>query len=311
MSKAGLEPSGASPDEPAGPPPGTAPPPGTREHGPPGRWLPRIRRGWVLAAGGAVAAAALAAGVAAALHAAPHVARTAGTPSPPSPLSALTSALAATSARSYAFTIATTVQLPKKELTSDVVSGAYDPVQRLGTELVTASEGGQPKRAQVRFIGAWLYTWVSPADGFTEPWDKSPAEAGASAAMPPGVAFGFASDQPVSPSALTVVLRAPGAAVRRSGPASGPGWAGTGYAFTASLYGGRESVTGTVDVDGQGRARQMTVTTVQDGGQPRRPFLTTIRRIMFSGLGAPVQVTPPPAGQVKTTSGQPYWGFYF
>lgn len=59
-----------------------------------------------------------------------------------------------------------------------------------------------------------------------------------------------------------MVVRFAGTAVHGSGPVSGPGWTGIKYTFTASLYDGQELVTGTVDVDQQGRVRRLiTVTT--------------------------------------------------
>jgi hypothetical protein len=246
---------------------------------------------------------ALAAGITAALHRAPAA---------PPALSAVTSALARTSTQSYTFSLTTTVRNARRELNSDLVSGACDSRRQLATELLTARSHGQAMRAQVRFIGAYLYTSVSPGAGFGKPWDKSPLADAAAGGMPPGDLYGFASDQTVSPAELDVVLQSPGIALHDWGPVSGPGWAGVKYTFTASLYAGRESVTGTVYVDQQGRVRRLTTITTRFGGQPQgMPLLTTTRDITFGGFGAPVRVTAPPASQVKSTSGKPYWGFYF
>ena len=67
----------------------------------------------------------------------------------------------------------------------------------------------------------------------------------------------------------------------------------------------------TVRVDQQGRVRRMTTIT-EEGVQARaKPFLTTDRDITFGDFGGPVRVTAPPDSQVKDTSGEPYWGFYF
>jgi hypothetical protein len=256
----------------------------------------------VLVATSVLVTAAAAAGITAALAMAPATS---------SPLSAVTSALTRTSAQSYTFSLDTTVRGPSKELNSDLVSGAYDPRQHLGTELLTTHAAGQTKRAQIRFIGAYLYTSVSPGSGFGKPWDKSPLAAATAAGMPPGDLYGFVSDRMVSPSELIVVLRAAGTAVHDSGPVSGPGWTGIKYTFTASLYGGRESVGGTVCVDQQGRVRLITTTTEEGKQTTGTPFLTTDRDITFGDFGAPVRVTKPPVGQVTYTSGTPYWGFYF
>jgi hypothetical protein len=294
--------SGTSHDGPADPPLGTASPPDAPEQGSEDQRHPRRRRrAWLLAMAGAVAVA-LAAGITAALLSAPAA---------PSPLSTVTTALTRTSQQSYTFSLETTVRIPKRELSSDLVSGAYDPGRHLGAELLTARPAGQAKRAQIRFIGVYLYTSVSPASGFGKLWDKSPLAAATAAAMPPGDLYGFASDQTVSPAELTVVLRSAGTAVHDSGAVSGPGWTGIKYTFTASLYGGQEPVSGTVDVDQGGRVRLITTTTEEGQQAAGRILLTTSRDITFGDFGAAVRVTTPPASQVKYTSGTPYWGFYF
>lgn len=275
----------------------------TREQGPAEQLHPRRRRRMgVLAVASAVAAAALAAGLTAALRAAPAAS---------SPLSDVTGALARTSAQSYTFSIETTVRPPGGEPRSDLASGAYDPSERLGTELVTARVAGQVKRAQVRFIGAYLYTSVPPGSGFGKPWDKSPLAAATAAGMPPDDPYGFASDQVVSPSGLIAVLRSAGTTVRDSGSSSGPGWTGITYTFTAHLDNGQATISGTVYVDQKGRVRRMMITT-DEGEQARgNPTFTTARGITFGDFGAPVRVTAPPASQVKYTIGRPYLGFYF
>jgi hypothetical protein len=256
-----------------------------------------------LAAACVVAAGAVGAGVAAALPAA----------SPrPTPIAALTSALTQTSARSYAFSLDSSEHFDRRTLNSDVVSGAVDPRRDLGTELLTAQSDGTTQRAQIRFIKADLYTSVSPASGFAERWDKSPAAAGAAGAMPPGDLYGFVSDRPVSPAALLTVLRAPGATARDAGDASGPGWTGAEYTFSAPLADGREYITGTAYVDGQGLVRRLvTITTDEEMQSEAKASLVTDRAITFADFGAPVRVTAPPASLTKATNGQPYWGFYF
>lgn len=267
---------------------------------------PGLRKRGVLAVVGAVAAAAAAAGV----IAAPHT----PLPASPSALSVVTSALARTSADSYTFTVDTAMRLAGRDLYSYEVSGAFDPGHDLGTERLTERSAGKVARAQVRFIGKYLYTSVTPAAGFVKLWDKSPLSAAAANGMPPGDLYGFVSDQPVTPDELTVVLRSAGAAARDAGPVSGPGWTGTRYTFTAHLYGGRESVTGTVYVDRQGRVRRlMTITTdlASPGRATKIQGPVTNREITFSGFGAPVRVNLPPVSQLKYTSGEPYWGFFF
>jgi len=254
----------------------------------------RHRMRW-LAAAVAVAAAALAAGVTAALQAAP------------SPMSVVTSALARTAAGSYTFSLDSTTLVAGKEWRLDVLSGAFDARHGLGTELLTARASGQhPVRAQIRFIGTYLYTWVSfgarlPPPG--RPWDKTLTAAAAADGMPPGDLYGFVSDQPVSPNAIAAGLRSAGAAVRDSGTASGPGWTGTRYTFAVSLGAG-QSLSGTVYVDQRGQVRRLVSTT-------RQNRITAERDLTFGHFGAPVPVIAPPASQVQYTSGRPFWGFYF
>jgi hypothetical protein len=83
----------------------------------------------VLVAAGAVVAAV--AGVTTVL-----LAGSPGVPRPPA-LAALTSALVKTSGESYSFSLDSTVEYAGKMVDSNVVSGAYDPRHKLGTELLT------------------------------------------------------------------------------------------------------------------------------------------------------------------------------
>jgi hypothetical protein len=275
-------------------PPGTGSPPGARGPGTAARLRHRHLRKPVLAA--AVAAAA-AAGVTTALL-------TASGGHPPTAFTTVTSALASTSADSYRFTLDSTVKFRGREMHSDVVSGAYDPRHGLGTELLAAGiRRGAPVRIQIRFASRYVYTQVAPGSGFGKPWNKSPVPP--AGAMPGYDVYGFVTDQPVRPAELSGVLRSAGT-VREAGTASGPGWTGTRYAFTARFPGARESVSGTVDIDQQGRVRRLATITTQ-GTHGR---ITTDRDLTFGNFGAPVPVTAPPASQVGYTS-KPYLGFFF
>jgi hypothetical protein len=93
------------------------------------------------------------------------------------------------------------------------------------------------------------------------------------------------------------------ASVQAEGPASGPGWTGTKYAFTEPPPKGiviSMTTGGTVYVDNQGRVRQMVTK------QTRTVRLTdnTIGTdtvtydVTFSAFGVRISVTPPPASQV-------------
>jgi hypothetical protein len=257
------------------------------------------RRVRVLAAAGTVAAVA-AAGVTAALL-------TASASHAPSALAAVTSAVVKTSAVGYSFSLEMTVRFAGRGIRSDVVTGAFGPRLKLGAEtLSTHTAQAHPATAQIRFIGKYVYTWVSPGSGLGspgKPWNKALVPPPGPGVLPLGESYGFSTEQPVSPAELLGVLRS-AATVRDEGSASGRGWAGTRYAFTAHL-GARESVSGTVYIDQQGRVRRLVTATTQGVN------LTTGRDLTFGDFGAPVRVTPPPASQVKYTSGRPYWGFFF
>jgi hypothetical protein len=261
----------------------------------------RRRMRVLAAAGAAVAVAAAVAGVTAA-----RLGRSVS--DPPSARTATTSALAKTSADSYRFSLESTVYFGGHELHSDVVSGAFDPAHELGAERLTARSEHPPSSAgaQIRFVGKYLYTWVSPGSGMGsigKPWDKTTAPPPGTDVLYEGDVYGFSTEQPVSPAEVLGLLRS-AATVRAGGPASGPGWNGTRYAFIVRIS-AQKSITGTVSVDQQGRVRRVVTITSEKGG------FTTDREITFGDFGAPVLVTAPPADQVKYTNGRPYWGYYF
>jgi hypothetical protein len=108
--------------------------------------------------------------------------------------------------------------------------------------------------------------------------------------------------KPDSPQGLLMLLRI-ATTVRADGPVAGAGWTGTRYSF--SVVAGKHSfvddpnemitaVTGTVDVDQQGRVRHVHV--IQHVQEPRIPSITN--DMTFSDFGQQVSVTAPPASQV-------------
>jgi len=221
----------------------------------------------------------------------------------PTAFAMVTSALAKTSGDSYSFSLDSKVEFRGRQMNSDVVSGAFDPRDGLGTELLATRAGQRPVRAQIRFIGTYVYTRVSGLGTIGKPWNKAPLPPVLEDGIPPGYeVYGFVTDRPVSPAELTGVLRSAGT-VRDEGPASGPGWTGTKYAFTTRFPHARASLTATVYVDQQGRVRLLATISAQGK-------LTTDRSLTFGDFGAPVPVTRPPASQVKYTS-RPYSGFLF
>jgi hypothetical protein len=81
--------------------------------------------------------------------------------------------------------------------------------------------------------------------------------------------------------------------VTATGPASGPGWTGTQYAFSGTFMHTVQS--GTVTVDQQGQARVLDVAFTDPGA--KTPFVTQV--LTFSDFGAPVTITPPPPDQTN------------
>jgi hypothetical protein len=78
------------------------------------------------------------------------------------------------------------------------------------------------------------------------------------------------------------------------GPASGPGWTGTRYAYALSEGPApRVHMSGTVDVDQQGRTRSVSLVLTMG---PHGWFVMT-QVLTFSDFGTRVTVTPPPADQ--------------
>ena len=76
------------------------------------------------------------------------------------------------------------------------------------------------------------------------------------------------------------------------GPVSGPGWIGTRYAVASRQAAGLR-LSGTVEVDRQGRARALVLT--MRSGPIYHSVMTQV--LTFSDFGTPVTVTPPPADQ--------------
>jgi len=258
---------------------------------------PGARSRWrlLVAGGGAVAAV----GVTAALLAA-----SAGRA--PSPLATVAGALAKTSAGSYRFSLDSVLRFRGREMSSDMVTGAFDPRHGLGTELLVARRPQGPLTAQIRFLDRYVYTRVSGSSALGKPWDKAPVPPVAADGIPRRYEiYGFVTDRPVSPAELSGALRSAGT-VREAGSASGPGWTGTRYVFTVRLPQAPQSLTATVELDRQGRVRRlMTITT-----QGKQGYVTTDRDLTFSDFGAPVPVSTPPGSQVAYTS-HPYSGFLF
>lgn len=234
--------------------------------------------------------ATLSAGIAAAVAAVTAVTLTMG--SAPPALAVVTSALTRTLAQSY--------HLSEQDGYYYIVNGQIrsphhhactteaDPVRHL---LATSCPSGIISRE----VGGYLYIYtprsaVSPG----KHWLRIPI----ASILPVPAIGGFTTATPQQ--MLAEIKKA--ATVTVAGPASGPGWTGTRYAFSATVNPGTiVRLSGTVTVDRQGRARALVLTMRFIGAPGIFPgalaVLVTTRALTFSDFGAQVTVTPPPADQ--------------
>jgi hypothetical protein len=212
----------------------------------------------------------------------------------PSALAAVTAAAAKTSADS--FRVTESISQGHEKPARPQVTGVFDPSHGLGEEIVDG-------RTQVRFVGGHMYAKFRGQQPPGKTWMEGEIPPPLpSAVAGPSAAVGFTGNEPIDPGALLGLLKSVGS-VQAEGPASGPGWTGTKYAFTSPHQPGSDIVTesGTVYVDNQGRVRRL-MTTVRW----RLPFpsthtardFTTVYDLTFGGFGVPVSVTAPPASQV-------------
>ena len=231
------------------------------------------RRVRTLVPAGAVAALGGAAAVAVTL--------TATVAAAPSAFAAVTAAAAKTSAESFHVTVRQTVAGSSADGISSVqVAGDFDPSRGVGDE--TASSG--PVSA-VLYLGKESYARVSGADplGHGKPWVESPN-------------IGL----PWGPAGILAQLEQDGTGtVTDEGPASGPGWTGTKYAFTIRAgKNGPVAVSGSLDVDTQGLVRDLVQTTTLQP-VPGEPGVTFTDDVTFSDFGVSVPIpAAPPASQV-------------
>jgi len=228
----------------------------------------------------------------------------------PSALAQLTSAVSRTAAQSYHFTATTTsVTLSgtgTPVTTRTDLSGAFDPVRRLGEETTSTGE-------QTRFIGSYVYLngHLTLPDG--KSWLRAPSPtlwAPVTANRQLRLTAGLLSVAETSPQNLLALLES-ASQVNRQGSVSGPGWTGTRYAFSVTLAigpagSGQPTVhaSGTIDVDQLGRVRRLDAAYTLPAMGSAPPEQATAE-MTFSDFGAPVSVSAPPASDVLAPGSAP------
>jgi hypothetical protein len=251
----------------------------------------------------------------------------------PSAFAAMTAAAAKTSAESFRVTATETIRFSSPivplsrggvvhstKLIRQRASGEFDPRRGLGDER-TVADGTPTTRAEIRFVGGHEYASIPPAPRLFhgKPWVETRVTRSLLAPDQFHGVFvnGFNGDQPIDPGALLGLLKS-AASVRDEGPASGPGWTGTKYAFTArATTGAIGTVTGTVYVDDQGRVRRLMTTftwpadwAYAKGKVSVENEATTTDDVTFGGFGVHVTVAAPPSSQVDNLGNKPFGSLF-
>jgi hypothetical protein len=225
--------------------------------------------------------AALSAGIAVAAASVTAVMLTIG--SAPPALATVTSALTRTLTQSYHLTEHDSSYYIWNGRTRypshDTCTIEADPARHLMASSCSSGPGE-------RETGGYTYLYFTdPVDHPGKHWERIPTAS--LVHLPSSNFFPVATPQQM----LAEIKKA--AKVTEAGPASGPGWTGTRYAFSGSAGTGTK-LSGTVSVDQQGRARALDLTFRLTSAV--NVFVTT-QALTFSDFGTPVTVTPPPADQ--------------
>jgi hypothetical protein len=223
----------------------------------------------------------------------------------PSALAQVTQAASRTAGQSYRVSsVVTAGTAPGSGARQVMISGEFDPARDVGEETISSG-------VQIRFVGSYLYLPLTAAlrsalDAVQpvplpagKSWLRAPAPrlSGDAAAALPLLGTAIPGIGQVSPQDLLALLES-ATQVRQVGPASGPGWTGTAYTFAATTTLGGPlhisvATSGTVDVDQQGRVRQL------DATEKVSQMILRVRTA-FGDFGIPVSVTAPPASQTAT-----------
>ena len=219
--------------------------------------------------------------------------------SSPSALAQVTQAATRMAAQSYRVTSTRTLVrapgAPAADKTPVTIIGEFDPARSVGEETVN---GG----TQIRYVGNYLYIPVFGAfrrthSGALAKWVKLHVPPRSSTTVTPGdVASlgGITGVQPFNPQDLLALLKSADH-VREAGPASGPGWKGSAYSFTVTVRTPGQphqvlSLSGTVDVDQQGRVRRL------DAVESVENTVTKVQ-MTFGDFGVHVSVSAPPTAE--------------
>src|SRR5215469_9565311 len=254
--------------------------------------------GWVVPLASAAAVTATIAGTFAVVNAVRSTSTGVAQQAAPTALATVTSALTRTLGQSYHFTEHDGgYYIRNGQITArshGTCTTNADPVRHL--QAYSCSTG-----TAYRKIGSYTYIYIpDPADHPGKHWERIPTACKVSVPIGkprsyPSVFNGFTFATPQQ--MLSEIKQA--AKVTVAGPASGPGWTGTRYVFSGkTLLPVR--ISGTVDVDQQGRARSLALT-IRLRSAVNVFVMTQV--LTFSDFGAPVTVTPPPADQ--TFPGRP------
>ena len=196
-----------------------------------------------------------------------------------------------------------------------IITGAYDPARGVGEERLGAVHAVYSGPylfysipAQARNVYQKIYhhvlrpeqTWIQ----VTVPRRDRGAAPGFEATLG---GISLTTTQQLNPRHLLALFES-ATRVHVTGRASGAGWTGTRYSFSARFTQRprtrttlNQRVSGTVDVDQQDRVRELTMTEATWGpglqpGDPARIIQSIV--VTFSAFGQPVPVVIPPASQV-------------
>lgn len=239
----------------------------------------------------------------------------------PSALAQVTLAAARTAAQSYRVTSTASVAAAPEGPgpVQATVSGEFDPARGTGVETTTQGD-------QIRYLDGYMYLPMPDAYRYAyQAARKVPVPAGKTwlrlkvlHPQDPGSAQaqlllsigGLTTLELDNPQSLLALIKS-ATQVREVGPASGPGWTGTRYAISATANPGStphavQRISGTVDVDQQGRVRRLDTRMSATSRDQSSAGPEMVRQVTmtFGDFGIPVpSVSAPPASETFAPAG--------